>query len=846
MKRTLALLLASVLTVWLFSACGAKTPAPRSGSENTARTDGGDTAADAPDAKTDDEERDKDATETVSATGDVVIVSQEPLPQTTTGVQPSPDGQAEVAQESPRTETPAQTKPGNSQASSSDTSKGLVPASGKVTLPYGLKKTSDHNINIPILRPETAAGEIKEEYNLFFFGDGFLAAHNTGDVMVKLAEADGIRLNFPDHPLNFDNIGTDLTYNFYDPFNWDGDGADSKITSISSAKAKSVVEDPANNKVDFFLYSISRDRGLCIESSRGRIITATEYFTKALSNAQPDVKTVLLAPSGYMEGNNGALINKIGLKQKTLKEHNKATHEFTDVLLSKTSGNKQAVYICDAFDYFIDNYSSSGIDLYDFNRIYPSMAGAYYTACVTYSSMFGRATSGIPFFGLIEDESVVKTLQKAADEFVSSSGVNLKPHSKTYSYLPMTLEQADPRNQPQRPDRAFENYPQGYDELLASAMAYYQRMGLVQYDNMPFDQIRFTFSRREVDKNLSPEEATPQNVLFSDCSAFIHALFTDAFNFDFNGADRCVSIFDNEELLTDGWRVWYYDGSVDTRSPEELSKDFLSVLQPGDLVDYKLPDNSGGHIVLYLGNGRISHLTGVHASGGGENYSFSNGTDRYEMINGVLYGNLEYVSQPGEAGCLFGKKDYKIGIFRPFSLGLKPTAQAKNRVNNLRNVIAYKHTSAPEGVSVSPGGDVTFTFVIKNIDYTAKTVTITDKLPQGVSFKSGKDFKAQGADLTATVTVPAGATVNVPYTVTVDKNVPLGKRILCHDAYLNGVRHNEVVIYVNNTLSDSQQKALVSAADSAGKASGADFDFIVKAYKDALNVDFPYASLSDI
>ncbi|MBQ7624648.1 MAG: DUF11 domain-containing protein [Clostridia bacterium] len=827
MKKLISLLLALIFILSAFSGCGEKTPEP-AGDPSASAPASEDIPA--PDGSNDEEDTDKEATEITPPDMPAIITtdpsasagdSGQPASQQPSGQQTAPSG----AQTDPGTQTPAQSgtgtgtqTPSQTQTpSSSNTGKGLVPASGKVEF------TTDW----------------KEEYNIVFFGDGFTIAYNMGDIMKKFAEADGIKLNFS--TAYYDNIGTDSTYNFYECFKWDTSDGTNKVASVSKDIFKKPLEDPANNKADIFMPLVSRDRGICIETGREKNIAATEYYTQKLTSVFPNARTVVLAPSGYKEGNDGALIKKIGLQYTGLSDHNKAIHTYADEVLAKVAGNKSAVYLCDAYDYFNANYASSGIDLYDFNKLYPSMAGGYYNACVVYAAVFGNATSGIPFYGFFDDENAAKTLQEAADKYVASTGKTLKAHGKTYSFQPLTLEQADPRNLPQKPEYAHEVYPQYYDEVLSAAMAYYQRTWFIQYDNLNMDRANKSMRRRETSFNLSPEEATPQNYMYSDCSAYLHELFVDAFNCDFDGANGVNSFFDNTDLAQTDWRVFDYCETTDKRSKDELKKEFMSVLQPGDFMGIQIPDGSGGHIMLYIGNGMVLHFTGRHATGGGENYLYDNGTDEYEMINSILYDPIEKANPFGG----FTNKDYKVAIFRPWKLNIKPSTQAKNRLKDLRNVVAYKHTTAPEGVTVNPGDDVTFTFVIRNVDFTPKTINITDKISQGTSFKSGKDFKVQGSDISAAVTVPAGETVKLSYTVTVDKNATPGTTIENHSAYLNGVRHNDTPINVAKTLTAEQQKAFAAAVDKVGANASNSFDLALKAYKDAFNYTLPYSSAKE-
>ncbi|MBQ7624495.1 MAG: C40 family peptidase, partial [Clostridia bacterium] len=693
----------------------------------------------------------------------------------------------------------------------------------------------------------------KEEHTVLFFGDGFISANMMGDTFIMLAEQDGIKINCPTH-YSTNTIGNTDTLNLYSQFSFDGEEADSKITGPKSSWMKCSFNDLETYNFDMFICQVSRDRSLAIPMARGKNLSSIEYYTREMNKIHPGFKTVHLAPAGFLPDNDGQLIKKIEMNYTDFETHNREIREHTKEVESRTTGEQSTVLMCDAFEYFMKNYASADIDLYDKTRIYPSMAGSYYIACVLYSSVFGNATSGMDFYGYITDVNVCKTLQAAADKYVTSTGKTLKPHTKKYSpgafLRPLTLEQADPRNLPQKPEFAHEVYPEYYDELLSSAIAYYQRLNLVQYDSNQMvvtDDQSIKEHRREVDTNVThPEDATPQNTLYFDCSSFIYALFNDAFNFDFNGANRVVSIFESPDLnAVKDWCVFYYDGSQpNTRSKEELSKEAYSVLQPGDILDLITPTLSGGHIMLYVGNGKMIHCSSHHASGGGKVYNYITAADCYEL-HGVLYENVSSTLTPDHWLFNLGGSGSYV-ILRPANLNLKPTAQAKNRLNNLRNIVAYKLTTAPQEVSVNPGSDVTFTIVINNLDYTAKTVNITDKISDGLTFKSGKDFKVSGKDLSATVTVPASGKVEVSYTVTVNADVKPGTHISCRSTYLNGVLQNDAPVYVAKTLTAEQQKSVPAAADKAGAGASTDFEFISKFYKDTFDHTLPGSSSLDL
>ncbi|MBQ7624243.1 MAG: hypothetical protein IJS65_03085, partial [Clostridia bacterium] len=472
MKKMLALILAALMLLSLFAACGEKTPEPAGDPSASAPADEETTS---PSGENDEEDTDKETTE-ITAPDAPVIITTDPAPASDGGQQTSqPSGQQtepqQPASQTPATQTPQSETPSSASqpqqgtsTPASSTLKGLVPASGKLENPK----------------------DWKEEHTVLFFGDGFITANQMGDMFKKFAEADGIKINDPSN-FTVNTIATDTTYNVYNLFKFDGDQADSKLLAPSNNWIVNSLKEIERYNYDIFICEVSRDRSLATASGRGRNLTAMEYYTKELNKIHPGFKTVHLAPAGFLPDNDGALVKRIGMTYTDFESHNAEIRKYTKEVESRTAGAQSTVLICDAFEYFMKNYASADIDLYDQSRIYPSMAGSYYIACVLYSSVFGNATSGMDFYGYITDHDACKTLQEAADKYVTSTGKALKPHTKNYSsrsfIRPLTLEQADPRNQPQKPEFAHEVYPEYYDELLCSAFAYYQRMNLVQYDN---------------------------------------------------------------------------------------------------------------------------------------------------------------------------------------------------------------------------------------------------------------------------------------------------------------------------------------------------------------------------
>ena len=82
-------------------------------------------------------------------------------------------------------------------------------------------------------------------YNLMLWGDAMFCANFFGDTLGELAKEDGIALNTI--PLVYDNLGTNLTYNLYELFNW----ADTDLNGLKTSGGNgSSLNRVLNNKTD--------------------------------------------------------------------------------------------------------------------------------------------------------------------------------------------------------------------------------------------------------------------------------------------------------------------------------------------------------------------------------------------------------------------------------------------------------------------------------------------------------------------------------------------------------------------------------------------------------------------
>ncbi|MBQ7625158.1 MAG: DUF11 domain-containing protein, partial [Clostridia bacterium] len=510
---------------------------------------------------------------------------------------------------------------------------------------------------------------------------------------------------------------------------------------------------------------------------------------------------------------------KMSVKDISGKEHDDKIHAIAEKMAAQAPGAK-LVQLGDAYTYFNANYASSKMDLYLRDLRSPSAAGSYYIACVLYASIFGKSPYGKEFSAsLTADEA--KLLQQAAHEFVFGS----KPASAAKpSPYPIIKLEDDPRFKNQK-------FPAGYDAFLATAWAYYDRHICIQYDQRATDRLGFTFYRRTVDGTGDPEEGTPQKTLYLDCTAFVWSLLKSAYNYALpENRSRALTYNSTPELTP----LIVYEHTPGTdRAEETVIQDIIETLQPGDVIAYSNPDNTGGHGVIYLGNGYVMQCSSSSRIGGGNaDYNKNGNVDAHEGYGGIRVDKIDFLIDPHRLSYHFEPGEvFTTRIIRPDYSKLKPTEDAVNRAKNMLHIVAYKLTSAPEGVSVNPGDTVDFTIVVKNLNNEPRTVAVTDVLPAGLTLKSGSN--------NFTLSLAAGETKTQTYTVTVDASAKKDSFIEYKTTKAGGVTLNNTPVYVGSALSSADRQKLSAAATAATGASTFD---VIKAAYDAIGVKLPFAS----
>ncbi|MBQ7623856.1 MAG: DUF11 domain-containing protein, partial [Clostridia bacterium] len=236
--------------------------------------------------------------------------------------------------------------------------------------------------------------------------------------------------------------------------------------------------------------------------------------------------------------------------------------------------------------------------------------------------------------------------------------------------------------------------------------------------------------------------------------------------------------------------------------------------------------------------GWIAHCTNTHDGGDKNDYNYVTKNDSPELFGGMTFDKIDVLIDRAGGYYTF-TSSYKVNVFNPFRDGIKPNEAAVLRAKYLTGVITYKECSAYQYGTASKGSDVTFTYVFRNDTKEDTTVTLTDKLPAGLAYKSGEVSFTNGA-LEVQVKVPARGTVKKSFTATV--TAENGTRIDCGDTKGCGVPQNATPFTVRNTLPNGG-KAITDAYK--GVTAGNDLDYINAVYKKALGRETTITSKAD-
>lgn len=410
---------------------------------------------------------------------------------------------------------------------------------------------------------------------------------------------------------------------------------------------------------------------------------------------------------------------------------------------------------------------------------------------------------------------------------------------------------------PSDPDELPEAMDKYQEALVKTAETYLLRGESLQYDDTRFGLTGSSSTntsgeyRWEIDVHV-PEDYTTTEWGYLNCAAFTYEVYRNALGYALPRemyTTYNLSKFSNELDM----RTFCFTNDTPGEYTEEyklqIEREFMDALEVGDIVVVRRSNNNG-HAMLYVGNGRLVH------SGGGS-YSQTSGGVGYEVYEPTIrcHKVTDYIFDPSSVGGNPFRTSDEYGeayvteliLVRPLNVfdGEIPEATTE-RIENMQDIRAEKTSSHSSSVTVNVGDEITYTFSLYNIGKADRVISISDKIPTGTSLLSGCD-NVSGDSLAWSVTVGAGATVKVSYTVKVG-DLPDGTAIASNDAKIGGVAYRCATIYVRRTLTAAEQEEVIDAIATL-KTEGVALDklaLVNEIYKRALGIENDIFLTTDI
>ncbi|MBQ2819626.1 MAG: C40 family peptidase [Clostridia bacterium] len=371
-----------------------------------------------------------------------------------------------------------------------------------------------------------------------------------------------------------------------------------------------------------------------------------------------------------------------------------------------------------------------------------------------------------------------------------------------------------------------EFYSKAAQVLIAAADAYVKRGKWIQYDDTNFEVGKTTL-RSPHDANQEPERANEQNTLYTNCAAWIHSLFWEAFDYNI------VSWYTEKFIERTDIMVYSgkYDASLTTAQKNQICKEIEDILVPGDLIVTRHRKNgveSGGHIILYIGNGQYIHSTGA-------NYNYTKPDEGYDKKGSVCYDNLAdtYFKSTSSRYIL---NEARYAVLRPLQLIKSIPQKSITRFASMQGIVAQKLSTHPMGVTANAGDTITYTIKVTNTNDEPVTVEVKSTLAANTTLVSGGD-SVSGNTLSWKFAIAGHGVKEVSYTVKISSSVSAGTLIGEGTTTVNGIQVYGTDTRVGNTLSEAQQQAIIDAANNANGQSGEMAAVIDAIYEKALGVD---------
>ncbi len=665
-------------------------------------------------------------------------------------------------------------------------------------------------------------------YDIFMFGGYMMTSYNMHLTLADMIKAySGINVDLTAMTMTAQSISG--TYNPYDIFSDRNDVNDLTFNSFSSDLRKEQARVLKEDFLDCVIIQTGRDYSSYSAKHREYNINCVIKMVKLATNNNPNVKILLVGPYAHQAnfiGMSGKGITSYGTHLPYIDEE---VNEIQQAVLEAIPSCKiESISIGDLFARYSDDNEIMRTDLFcrddglnQHNNLgnRANSKGSYLAAAGIFAALTDASPIGLTSFGIndkgidgIVQDTTALAMQKLVCQFVfdKSSDATVDIFYKN------------------------EVYNAKINALIAVADAYVRRGSMVQYDDTRIvcQGTNITPEYRGLYGIQSPELATEQNYVYTNCAAFINTIFHETFDYDI------VSWFTSNFIDRTDMEVLSYSPSGNesmTQKALQIEK-IKEELRPGDLIVYRYAGDTGGHIVMYVGNGKYVHSTPYN----GGNYDYQKAVERFEAYGTVRYDSLDETLFDPDNQSRYLLNQHKYAVLRPVDIIDKaPTQNTVNRVNGMWGVVAQKLSDHPQGISANAGDSVTYTIKLQNKGSEKVYLNVKNTLDDNTSLITTSG-QCNGNLLSWNVEVIAGETVELTYTVKIKDGVADGTAVGHGNATVNGVQLYCAEVFVKNTLTEEQRASI----DSHVRANYSSLSSILEvadiAYNAAVQKDIAY------
>ena len=372
--------------------------------------------------------------------------------------------------------------------------------------------------------------------------------------------------------------------------------------------------------------------------------------------------------------------------------------------------------------------------------------------------------------------------------------------------------------------------------VILTAFAYYDKGRAVQYDSTGLSAVpKARGGTLRSTHETAPEYATPDETVYSVCSDFTYQVYYDVFGFRCcgNPIRNCTAVMSYYNPGKDPICTYKYDSQKDDTPRKEAISKYMTMLEPGDIINTVSQEGKGGHAMLYIGD-FLGDGTKYILHCGGSKYNAKTGEDTIEckpdtveaipgqikLSAGASRNDGAILLSPAEDYLLSHyaqSKNRVLSVIRPLNVikddeyPMKPAALGRLQFPRL----VYTRTASPytRFNDVPAGGTLTLKVELKNCSKNAYTVPVKEVVPDGVTLVKASDGgTVSGKEISWSVAVPAGESKTVSYDCTV--NAKRGETVVFTGGSAGTIPSNTLRIPVGGKhLTDAENALLAEIAD---------------------------------